>query len=186
MFVGFWGLDFEDMFNFRKFIQISSNLQNRYSSKVRSQVTIIDVSITLRSFSTIVIQNSGKAIGQTKISGSISMSTSRIKNALSFKDFVKRQQVLQLYRNLLMKAKSIPNNNELKKSIIEQIRSDFKVSKGITDPMALKSLIQEGHRGIQRIQALNSESATNSDSWINNSDEDDVRGRVGNIWPWQK
>jgi hypothetical protein len=106
---------------------------------------------------------------------------------VSFRFFVRRQQVLQLYRTFL-RASGRVADPELKKELSAQIKHEFRSNVSITDAVVVKSLITEATRNLERLQAM----ARTSDVMVqdqNNSvttDEDDERGRVGKGWPWQR
>ena len=113
----------------------------------------------------------------------------RVKDAMSFRFFVRRQQVLQLYRTFLRASRRVADP-ELKKELSAQIKHEFRNNVGITDASVVKSLIVEATRNLERLQAMAMK--TDSDVMVqhqNNSvttDEDDERGRVGKGWPWQR
>lgn len=111
--------------------------------------------------------------------------------------FVRRQQVLRLYRALQRGTNDLEDAT-LVASLREQIRFEFKNNSKITDNVALRTLIQDGQRQLTKLQSMSKKvaSATNnssfgvkpkaSDSWIDQQDADDVRGRVGTNWPWNR
>ncbi|XP_059476732.1 LYR motif-containing protein 2 [Neocloeon triangulifer] len=69
---------------------------------------------------------------------------------LSLKQFMTRQQVLKLYRDILKAIQRIPddrNRNELK----DWARSDFKQHKNQTDEHKIKALIFHGERSLKEL-----------------------------------
>jgi hypothetical protein len=114
--------------------------------------------------------------------------SSRLKNVLPLGIFIRRQQVVKLYRQLLKSAGKLTNRT-LAVEIKRQIVNDFARNKHITDSLAIRTLVQEGTRNAKQLQDMditNSGSKSGADSWMNSSDEGDERGRVGTGWPWSK
>lgn len=86
-----------------------------------------------------------------------------------------------------MRAINKLNDKELKIDLKCQLETDFKRNKHLKDNVIINSLIIDARRNLNRVKDL-SHNANNSDanSWINSSDEDDHKGRVGSGWPWSK
>ena len=116
---------------------------------------------------------------------------SKLKNVLPLGVFIRRQQSLMLYRDLMRAARKV-DDPTIRLEIMTSIRVEFKNNLNISDPMALKSLILVGNRSLKQIQSMSTTSNKNNsishdnESWMNIKDDDDVRGRIGQQWPWQK
>jgi hypothetical protein len=114
--------------------------------------------------------------------------SSRLKNVLPLGIFIRRQQVVKLYRQLLKSARNLTNKT-LAVEIKAQIICDFARNKYITDSLAIRTLVQEGTRNAKQLQDMDitsNNSKVSADSWMNTSEEGDERGRVGTGWPWSK
>ena len=122
--------------------------------------------------------------------------------ALSLKEFLQRQRVLRLYRNLL-KSASHPTD----RTSFEAVRTAFRTHASNSDPASIRALMADGTKALEM---LHNQRATNSfserikpphtsekalstpedseDSWLHSGsgDDEDVRGRVGTGWPWQR
>lgn len=121
---------------------------------------------------------------------------SRLGPTLPLRVFIRRQQVLHLYRNLLKAAKRV-DDASLRDSLHLEIRNEFVHSKDLKDNSAIKTALVTGQRSLGRLEDLCSSSKAstakngkhvsdrNSNSWMNTSDDSDVRGRVGTGWPWK-
>ena len=114
---------------------------------------------------------------------------SKFANAISLQEFVRRQQIVTMYRKMLVQARRIPDSN-VSQGITQQIKDDFRNNKTVKDPVAVKSLIVEGARSLKQIEAMSKDgsqssgSAGSSGSWLDSSEEGDTKGRVGSGWPW--
>lgn len=116
---------------------------------------------------------------------------SRLGPTLPLRLFIRRQQVLQLYRNMLRAAKRV-DDVSVQDSLRQEIRNEFVNSKNLKDNAAIKTALVTGQRSLSRLEDMStapssSKKATQSDSnsWINTADDTDVRGRVGTGWPWK-
>ena len=107
---------------------------------------------------------------------------SRIKDALPFREFARRRQVLALFRSMLRAASRVEDMT-LRASISKEIASGFQRNRDLKDPVSVKATIQEAYIQMKHLQAM-SQDVNDPESWINQSDPDDVRGRVGRGWPW--
>jgi len=114
----------------------------------------------------------------------------RLKDTLPLGVFIKRQQVLRLFRAMQKAARDVADKN-LSVDLRVQIREEFKKSKQVKDPMATKSLIQEANRHLTKLKSMSS-SGLSSDklalnSWAqSSSDPEDEKGRVGTEFPWER
>jgi hypothetical protein len=108
----------------------------------------------------------------------------RIKDVLPFREFTRRRQVLTLFRSMLRAANQL-EDSALRTSITKEIGAGFRQNRDLRDPVAVKVTIQEAHRQMKQLQSMGqNSSAYDADSWINQSEPDDERGRVGKGWPW--
>ncbi|KAJ4426104.1 hypothetical protein ANN_26913 [Periplaneta americana] len=65
--------------------------------------------------------------------------------------FMLRQQVLKLYRNILRAIREVPDE-ESKKELIQWARTDFKNNKNQTDEYAIKMLIFHGESQLKHLR----------------------------------
>eukprot|EP01039_Chlorochromonas_danica_P005743 gene5743-6327_t len=117
------------------------------------------------------------------------MSGKRVfRDVLPLHVFVRRRQITSLYRSLLKASRQLLDSS-LKAEIRSQIRADFQRHKTVTDVIVIKSLIQEGNQSLKTLQGMISSvrkgSTATAGSWLDHSDEEDRRGRIGEGWPWQ-
>lgn len=121
----------------------------------------------------------------------VSMSR-RLGNTLPLKVFIRRQQVLTLYRNLLKTSRGV-SDGDVRQGIQQEIRSGFAQCKTLTDSSSIKTSIVAGQRSLTQLEDMcgvkpsssAKQSIPDAGSWINTKDKDDVRGRVGTGWPWK-
>lgn len=111
---------------------------------------------------------------------------SRLGKTLPLHVFVRRQQVLRLYRDMLKSARSI-EDVLLKQSLKAQIKTEFRIGAALVDNNATKTAIAHGQRCLVQLDELSGrkrDSRKTEGSWLDTKDEQDVRGRVGSGWPW--
>lgn len=116
----------------------------------------------------------------------------RLGKTLPLKVFIRRQQVLTLYRQLLKTSKGVVDE-DVRNGIRQEIRSGFAQGKILTDSASIKTSIVAGQRSLSQLEDMCGVKPSNSakqqipdaGSWINTKDKDDVRGRVGTGWPWK-
>jgi hypothetical protein len=111
-------------------------------------------------------------------------------NAPSFRQFMRQNQAVTLFRSMLVKTKTI-QNEDLRENISKEIKSQFRQNQHITDPAVIKMLLIEGNRSLKQIEALGSEnwgsnSTVPTSTETNMSDDDKERYRVGTDWPWDR
>lgn len=80
------------------------------------------------------------------------MSKSRLTNALPLQYFVRRQQSLKLYRQFLRHSRRLPD--DMKYGVVEQVRNEFRRNQSIEDHAAIRMLIQEGNRELEKLKGL--------------------------------
>lgn len=101
--------------------------------------------------------------------------------------FVRRQQVLELYRKMQKGAQKL-EDKVLGTEIRTQIRHEFKHNASLTDNMALRNLMQDAQRNLVKLQSMGQHSSRRKDdaSWLYADESDgDERGRLGKGWPWK-
>ena len=130
----------------------------------------------------------------------------------SLADFMHRAKVRQQYRNFIRLAHFVDNTsaagNERKpatgecRAALEEVRLSYQlgIKKG-TDNLSKTMAFQDGERRLKQLEAMvgysrksttsnnneeaSSEETYEADSWINIKDDEDKRGRVGVMWPWE-
>ncbi|CAG2057658.1 unnamed protein product [Timema podura] len=71
--------------------------------------------------------------------------------AMNLKQFMVRQQVLKLYRDIIRTLRDV-NDETSKREILEWARTDFQKNKHHTDEFVIKALIYHGERQLQQLQ----------------------------------
>ncbi|XP_070589308.1 LYR motif-containing protein 2 [Erythrolamprus reginae] len=71
--------------------------------------------------------------------------------ALSLKQFLRRQQVLQLYRRVLRTIRQVPNEAD-RRYMRDWAREDFKKNKEATDEDTIKMMITHGNLQLQELE----------------------------------
>jgi len=124
------------------------------------------------------------------------------KDILPLHVFIRRRQVISAYRNLLKAAKPC-KDDALKNDVINQVRTEFQRNKSLENKDTIKQCIQQATRSLRQVEEIcnpqkhapivadensfktNEAAVTKKDeSWINVKDSIDVRGRIGEGWPW--
>ena len=120
---------------------------------------------------------------------------SRFKDALPLHVFIRQRQVIHMYRKSLKAIKKVVPET-VRGDLLAEIQREYRKCATIQDSMTVKSLIVHGERSLKQIKDMAQiESAVavrvgtfdkeiDADSWLNQSDEHDQRGRVGTGWPW--
>ncbi|XP_078535174.1 LYR motif-containing protein 2 [Lissotriton helveticus] len=81
-----------------------------------------------------------------------SMVTSRLAPAaLTLKQFLRRQQVLGLYRKILQTARQIPNEVD-RQYVKEWAREEFKRNKDATDEVVIRMMVTQGTMQLQELE----------------------------------
>ncbi|XP_041980048.1 LYR motif-containing protein 2 [Aricia agestis] len=79
------------------------------------------------------------------------MATKLPKTALSLKQFMIRQEVLKLYREIFRTIRKVPDKTT-QQELKEWARSDFKNNKHNTDEHAIKSMLHIGKKSLKDLQ----------------------------------
>ncbi|CAH4033937.1 LYR motif-containing protein 2 [Pieris brassicae] len=73
------------------------------------------------------------------------------KSALNLKQFLLRQEVLKLYREIFRTLRKIPDASTCQE-LKEWARTDFKSNKHYTDETSIKSLLHYGKKSLKDLQ----------------------------------
>ncbi|NXN90989.1 LYRM2 protein, partial [Rhinopomastus cyanomelas] len=71
--------------------------------------------------------------------------------ALSLRQFLRRQQVLQLYRKILRAIREVPEEGD-RRYLKDWARGEFRRNKDATEEDAIKMMITQGHMQLQELQ----------------------------------
>lgn len=74
-----------------------------------------------------------------------------IKTALNLKQFLLRQEVLKLYRDLYRTINKVPDESS-RKDLKLWLREDFKRNKNQTDEITIKMAMNVGRRSLKELQ----------------------------------
>lgn len=107
----------------------------------------------------------------------MSTAGSRLKNVLSFHEFMRRKEVLSLYKDFIKEVRKI-GRDQLRSELELQIRFDFKHNKDMKDNSVVKSLLADGRRELIRLRHL-----VEDDRYHGQTPHRD--GRLGVGWPWE-
>jgi hypothetical protein len=130
--------------------------------------------------------------------------SSRFKDILPLKAFMRRQQVLSLYRRLLRACRlaEFSSGGGTGGDLHVQVKREFNIHSNIQDWGIVSSLLVEGTRQADLLESLSRHSYDQTQSeqtqmqvagddvrngnWLGSGDDDDIRGRVGVEWPWEQ
>ncbi|XP_023160033.1 LYR motif-containing protein 2 [Drosophila hydei] len=82
------------------------------------------------------------------------------KAALSLKQFMLRQEVLKLYREIWRTTRLVPDQHS-RRELREWARHDFKANRNQNDEVAIKMLMQSARRSLTELQTSLQLSGTN-------------------------
>ncbi|XP_057341015.1 LYR motif-containing protein 2 [Microplitis mediator] len=119
-------------------INIGKNIDSSIIDVYRASLDSLDTSLTNNYFYILNI-------------ASISMLNKISNSSMNLKQFLVRQQVITLYRNILRTIKKIPTKED-QSYFLEWARSEFKANKNITDEFAIKSLIIHGENSMKELE----------------------------------
>ncbi|XP_036333075.1 LYR motif-containing protein 2 [Rhagoletis pomonella] len=77
--------------------------------------------------------------------------TKLAKTALNLKQFMLRQEVLKLYREIFRTIRLVPDKTN-QRELRDWARHDFRTHSGQTDELAIKMMIQYGRRSLTELQ----------------------------------
>ncbi|CAG5077946.1 Similar to lyrm2: LYR motif-containing protein 2 (Xenopus tropicalis) [Cotesia congregata] len=89
-------------------------------------------------------------------------------SSMNLKQFLVRQQVITLYRNILRTIRKIPGKED-QNYFLDWARSEFKANKSITDEFAIKSLIVHGENSMKELEKNLNYSNDNQINYENNT-----------------
>ncbi len=107
-----------------------------------------------------------------------------ISDALPLKVFIRKAQVIQLYRSILKHIQKI-DDDYVKRDLKSQVTSGFRKNISLKDSEVPQAL-REATDHLKFIQTMVQRRSAADDSWLASSTESDEKGRVGTGWPWQK
>ena len=109
----------------------------------------------------------------------------------SLKEFVHRQTVIRQYRGFLRAVACIPDPT-FQLSSKKEVQTSFGRYKNETDALTIQMALREGERQLEQVKSMvgyvgpDDAAKKDEDSWLNTDDEEDPRGRVGVMWPWEQ
>ena len=79
---------------------------------------------------------------------------------------------------------------DARESIKEEVKKGFRVNMSLTEKISINACIKEAETNLRMIRELadgdNARDGNGDGSWLDNSDDEDQRGRVGSGWPWER
>ena len=111
---------------------------------------------------------------------------------LSLAHFVHRARVTALYRRTLRAVRNLEGSSAEERRVLwERVRSEYRKNAAEEDAAAIQTCMMFGEREAVFLEGGSSGKTvenTHGETWLTTpSDEgEDVRGRVGVSWPWQK
>ena len=109
----------------------------------------------------------------------------------SLKEFVHRQTVIRQYRGFLRAVNCIPDPS-FQTSSKKEVQTSFGRYKNETDALTIQMALREGERQLEQVRSMvgyvgaDNAAKMDGDSWLNIDDDEDPRGRVGVVWPWEQ
>ncbi|KAB1275196.1 LYR motif-containing protein 2 [Camelus dromedarius] len=92
------------------------------------------------------------ALGPWRTAQLEDMATSRLPPAtLTLKQFLRRQQVLQLYRRILQAIRQVPNDSD-RRYLKDWAREEFKRNKSVTEEDAIRMMITQGNMQLKELE----------------------------------
>ncbi|KAI9517138.1 LYR motif-containing protein 2 [Gymnodraco acuticeps] len=80
------------------------------------------------------------------------MGVSRLPSAaLTFKQFLQRQKVLGIYRNMLRTIRQVPDKTD-RKYLSEWARDEFKRNKNATEQDAVRMMVTQANKHLEELQ----------------------------------
>jgi len=123
---------------------------------------------------------------------------------LPLSHFIRRQEVLKMYRQFLRGTRQI-EEHALRDDLRQQVRISFRNNSQLSDVSTIRNLLKEGKRFKSQLEALGKGGSGSvslsgigssnpsaragpdrAESWLDCDDDEDVHGRVGVKFPWQK
>ena len=110
---------------------------------------------------------------------------SRLKDVLPLHVFVRKQQVLQLYKEFRRAGRQVPDM-KLRQSIKSQVLYEFRTNKDLTDTVAIKTLMAEARRNLEKLRAMSQPLGVSKSATPDADKDDPEQHRVGTGWPWAR
>lgn len=112
------------------------------------------------------------------------------KDALSLRDFLHKSQVLKQYRAFLRELQGLDPTTVAE--LHKQIKDAYRENANERNRANMKALLAEGERQLVFVRsyigtARKVDPATigkTDPTWVGTGDDDDIRGRIGEGWPW--
>ena len=105
---------------------------------------------------------------------------SRVKDVLPLHVFVRRQQVLKMYKDFRRALRGVADDH-LRISIKGQVMHEFRSNQGLKDTVAIKTLLNEAKRNLEKLRAMGDVPTA-----LVKEEEGSGELRVGTGWPWQR
>lgn len=105
-------------------------------------------------------------------------------DVLPLKVFIRKGQVVTVYRAMLRSIRYI-DDNFVQVDLRRQVTTGFRSNMYLKDAGLIAQAIKEAHGHLKMLNDMGRRSSLAADSWINQSTPDDERGRVGTGWPWE-
>lgn len=112
------------------------------------------------------------------------------KDALTLRDFLHKSQVLKQYRAFLRELRGLDPSVAVE--LQSQIRESYRKHTEEKNRANMKSLLAEGERQLVFLKSfigtarkVDPASITQMEpTWVGTGQGDDIRGRIGEGWPW--
>ena len=96
-------------------------------------------------------------------------------------------------RNRLERAKRhLAETKKLATSAGTPGLQNLRTAEPVTDALTIQMALREGERQLEQVKSMvgyvgpDDAAKKDEDSWLNTDDEEDPRGRVGVMWPWEQ
>ncbi len=118
---------------------------------------------------------------------------SRVSGALSLRDFVHKSKVLSQYRSFLRELRHV--DAALRQDLRTQVRTAYRAKVSEASAPARRALLADGQRQLQDLQKYTGVARTAreaaggvdklpANTWVGTGEAYDIRGRVGEGFPW--
>ena len=107
---------------------------------------------------------------------------SRLKQTLPFHAFLQRNKILSLFKDLWRSSRDVVDT-DLRSSIRNQISNEFRFNREKRDPVAIKTLMLEGLRNLEKLRAMGGGDIKQQDV---DATATSKSGYLGAGWPWMR
>ena len=114
--------------------------------------------------------------------------SSRLKDVIPLHIFVRKQQVLQMYKDFRRAGREVADDG-LRHSIRTQVIYEFHSNKNLTDTVAIKTLMTEARRNLEKLRSMGSSTMPSPSAESEQEeveDENERQHRIGTGWPWAR